>query len=91
MSVISLFEIKKFLKKNKVSTEEIEAHLDFLRKKRIIEDIDEKIAEQAVEIAIEKNLPIIDAIIYATALENKAELITLDNDFRNLQNVKIIA
>ena|SRR3989344_6215129 len=90
ISSISIFEIKKFLMKKNVSFEEIEKHLSFLRKRSIIQNIDESIVEKAVGFAIEKNLPAIDALIYATALQNNAELITLDNDFRNLKDVRIL-
>ena len=44
----------------------------------------------AIHSFIEKEIPSIDSIIYATALENNLSLITLDNDFRGLPNAVIL-
>lgn len=52
-------------------------------------NLDEKIAEKAPELVIEKSLPIADSIVYASSLINNAILLTLDNDFRGFDNVKI--
>src|SRR3989344_1723258 len=58
--------------------------------KSLIIEISVEIAEKAVQISLEKNLPAIDALVYSGALINKAKLITLDNDFRNLSGVEIL-
>jgi len=63
--------------------------MHFIKKQSIIIDLDEKIADKASELVIEKNLPIADSIVYASALIHNAILLTLDNDFRSLNNVKI--
>ena len=91
LSAISLFEIKrKFLRDKKLSKKEIEEKISFIKSKSIIININEKIAEKAPEIAEEKGLGAVDAIIYTTAILNNATLLTLDNDFRNLKDVKIL-
>jgi predicted nucleic acid-binding protein len=64
--------------------------MSFIKNKNIIVNIDEKIAEKAADISSEKNLPAIDSLIYATSLMNKLKLISLDNDFRGLDNVEIL-
>ena len=89
LATISLIEIKKKLSKLKVPPKEINNKLDYIKKHSIIINLDEKIAEKASELVIEKELPIADSIVYASALINNASLLTLDNDFRGLDNVKI--
>jgi len=91
LSSLSLFEIKRKLLKNKqLKKKEIDEKISFVKRKSIIINIDANIAEKASEIAEEKNLGAADALIYATAILNNAILLTLDNDFRNLSNVKIL-
>ena len=91
LSSLSLFEIKRKLLKNKeLKRKEIDEKIFFIKSKSIIINIDEKIAEKASEIAEEKNLGAADAIIYATAILNNFILLTLDNDFRGFNKVKIL-
>jgi len=88
ISTVSLFEIKKRLMKLK---KDYESFLDFVKKRGSILVPGTIIAEKAAEISIEKGLAAVDSLIYATAEFSKAELITGDNDFRGLDNVKIIS
>ncbi|MEK6850148.1 MAG: PIN domain-containing protein [Nanoarchaeota archaeon] len=91
LSSLSLFEIKRKLLKNKeLKRKEIDEKIYFIKNKSIIINIDEKIAEKASEIAEEKNLGAADALIYTTAILNNATLLTLDNDFRGFDKVKIL-
>ena len=90
LSSFSLFEIKRKLLKNKdMKGKEIEEKMSYIKSKSIIINIDENIAEKASEIAEENNLGAADALIYTSALLNKAILFTLDNDFRGLEGVKV--
>ena len=89
LATISLIEIKKKLSKLKIPNKEITNKIDYIKRQSIIINLDEKIAEKASKLVIEKNLPIADSIIYASAIINNAVLLTLDNDFRGLDNVKI--
>jgi len=90
LSVLSLFEIKRKLLNKKVKRQDVDSKIDFIRKRNILLPIDEKIADKASEISYEKSLPAIDSLIYATSLINKLKLISLDNDFRGLENVEIL-
>ena len=90
LSSLSLFEIKKKLLKDKINHDSIIKTIEFIKSKNIILPVTKEIAENAADISIEKNIPSIDSIIYATAILNQAKLITLDNDFRNLPNVEIL-
>lgn len=87
---ISLIEIKKKLFKLKIPNKEIIEKINYIKKHSIIINLDEKIADKASQYVTEQALPIADSIVYASAILNNALLITLDNDFRELNNVKII-
>lgn len=92
ISPLSLFEIKlKFLNNKEIKKEQVEEKILFVKKKSDILDINLSISELAAEISHEKNLPAIDSLIYASAKENKLTLLTMDNDFRGLDNVKILS
>jgi len=65
--------------------------LDFIKERSGIIISDIEIAEKAAEIAFDKKLGAMDALIYATAQIKNAELITGDNDFRGLERVRIIS
>jgi predicted nucleic acid-binding protein len=90
LSVLSLFEIKTRLTKKQVEPQKIKEKLEFIKKRAILIDTNTSIAEKASEIAIKHNIPAIDSLIYATAILNKAKLITLDNDFRGLPDAIVL-
>ena len=90
LSVLSLFEIKKKLVKSKVENNKIVKSMEFVRKRSLIIPVSEEITEKALEFSLENDLSIIDSIIYATAVLNDSILITLDNDFRGLENVNLM-
>ena len=86
-STLSLFEIKKKLIKDQNSTDKITKGLELIKSRSLLISPDTKICELAAEISTKNNLPAMDSLIYSTALNNKSMLITIDNDFRGLQNV----
>jgi len=88
--VISLFEIKKKLIKDKLVKEKIEKFINFIKEKSIILKLDINICEIASEISIKEELHAIDSLIYSTSILNKTKLITGDNDFRNKDNVILL-
>lgn len=89
-STISIFEIKRKLLRDKLDNQKIETALKFIKTRSILVDLTLNIAEAAATISAEKKLPATDSLIYASAQQNKALLITGDNDFRGLSEVKII-
>ena len=91
LSVLSLFEIKKKLEKDKLSSSNIKKCMDFVKKRSLIINLTKEIAEKAVEISLKYSLASIDSFIYTTAILNNAKVITMDNDFRNIENVEILA
>jgi predicted nucleic acid-binding protein len=88
-SPISLFEIKAKLLKKNIPKNIIEKNIAFIKKKTISIEINEKLAEEAAEIAHKHRLHTADALIYASAALNRLQLITLDNDFRGLPNAAV--
>ena len=85
-----MFEIKKKLIKNKIEENKIKTSMEFIRKKSLVIELNGEIAEKAVEVSIKHELPIIDSLIYTTAILHHADLITLDNDFRGLKDVLVL-
>ena len=49
------------------------------------------IAIEAATLKVEKSMGLADAIIYATAKQENAQIITADNDFRGQENVLILS
>lgn len=89
-SIISLFEVKRKLLLAGNSDEDIKRTLGFVKDRSIVVDISEKLAEKAAELSVEKGLHAIDAIIYTSALETKAALVTSDSDFKGIEDVQLI-
>ena len=90
LSVLSLFEVKKKLVKSKIENNKIVKSMEFVRKRSLIIPVSEEITEKALEFSLKNDLSIIDSLIYATAVINDSILITLDNDFRGLENVNLM-
>ena len=90
LSVLSLFEIKRKLGKSNYENSKITKCMDFIRKRSLLVPVSEEIADNAANFSLEKNLSIVDSIIYTTAMLNDSMLLTLDNDFRGLRNVVLM-
>lgn len=89
VSALSLFEIKNKLLKSRAEQAKVTKCIEFFKKRSIIVPIDERIAEKAVDFALKYKLGAVDALIYTTAQQNGAVLLTLDNDFRGLCDVEV--
>lgn len=89
-SILTLFEVKKKLLKEKFEQENIINSIDFIKKRAIIVNLNEEIVNLAVEVAIKNHLAAIDSLVYASALKVGAKFITADNDFRGLEDVEIV-
>ncbi|MEK6900778.1 MAG: PIN domain-containing protein [Nanoarchaeota archaeon] len=91
ISPLSLFEIKKKLKKEKIDNQKIKISLDYIKRKCLIIELTSEIAEEAAQLSFEHKIPAMDSLIYTTAKMRKAHFITCDNDFRGLPNVTILS
>ena len=90
ISVLSLFEIKRKLLLNGLPIQKIDKALSLMRGRSLVIDVNRVVSESAAQISFHHKLSTADAIIYATTLEKKSLLVTADNDFVHLPNVRII-
>lgn len=90
LSILSIFEIKNKLLKDNIPYQEIINIIEFIKKRNIILPLTTDIAEKAADISAKKKMPAIDSLIYITSQLNNTQLITLDNDFRGLDNTTIL-
>ena len=89
-SVISLFEIKRKLMRDKLDLNKISSILSYIKEKSIIARIEQDICEKAAEISIKEKLHAIDSIIYTASLVNNCIFVTGDKDFKNIGNAILI-
>jgi len=89
-SALSILEVKRKLLKEKYPVKLVQESIDFIRNNSIINDVSEEICEKAAEDCIKKGLHTADAIIYRTARQNNARIVTLDPDFKNLGEVTML-
>ncbi len=89
-STLSLFEVKKKLKKENQPAGFIEKCVTFIKERSQTIKVSENIAEKAMEFSLQHALGTVDAIIYATSQEHESTLITADNDFRNVPMCEMI-
>ena len=85
---IVIFEVRKILllrQSRAISDEFVGEALG-----REVADLDGKLALAAAELSIRHQLPMADAIIYATAQTHQAELITSDAHFSGLPGVMVL-
>ncbi|XDD42472.1 type II toxin-antitoxin system VapC family toxin [Leptospira sp. WS60.C2] len=83
---LSLFEIFKKVYKENVEdfALKVVAHMQLGK----VIQLDSSIAIYAAKLSVEKSIPMVKSIIYATARLHKAMLWTQDNDFIGLSGVK---
>ena len=89
-SSISIFEVaKKFLKSGHSEPDTLRA-LALMKERSIVVDAGEGICEKSAGDSVRLKLHFADSIIYRTALEEKAELVTMDLHFKGLDGVMIL-
>lgn len=89
-TLLSLFEIRKRLKKDKFSESKIQHILEFIKQRATVVNLTEEIATKAADFSLEHDLSALDSLLYASAVHLNALFITADNDFRGLKNVEVI-
>ncbi len=89
VSTINIYEVYKKVLKEKDENTALQI-LGLMRQAKVI-DVTPSIAMQAAKLSFEKNIPMADSIIYATAKVNDALVWTQDSDFRGLELVKYFA
>lgn len=89
-SALSLHEIKRKLLKEKYAKSLVQEVLSFVKSKSIIIGVDEMIAEKSADDSLDHQLHTADSIIYRTAIEQEAELVTFDNHFRQIPKATVL-
>lgn len=87
-SAIQVYEIYKVVRRDVNEERAIEA-VSALRT-TMIEPLVEALALEAADVALEYELAMADAMIYATASRHEAEIVTGDADFDGLPRVTLI-
>jgi predicted nucleic acid-binding protein len=86
---VVLYEVYKKIKRDKTEEEALLA-VSFMNKTQII-PLEESIALLAADLSLKFSLPMADAIVYATAVQKEAKVITSDADFKDLDKVVFIS
>ncbi len=89
-SVLSLHEVKKKFLRDGYTKKEMNTALEFMRNNSVIVDLTEEICEKSAEDCIQKKLHTIDSMIYRSAKEKNAGIVTLDEDFRKTENAVLL-
>lgn len=89
-SVLSWYEIKRKLHKEKIDPHKISRSLEFIRKRALLLSVIPEVADYAAEVSLKHGLAAMDALIYSTAKINSLPLFTCDNDFRGLEGAKVL-
>ncbi|MFN2386663.1 MAG: type II toxin-antitoxin system VapC family toxin [Thermoanaerobaculia bacterium] len=82
---VVLYEVYKLVKRERTEEEALLAAAQ-IHKTRLI-PLSESLALAAADLSLELRLAMADAIVYATARAEEAELVTSDSDLRNLPGV----
>jgi toxin FitB len=86
--MVVIYEVYKKIKRERTEEEALLAVS--LMKKTTVVPLEESIALSAADLSLKFSLPMADAMVYATAMEKDAQLITGDAHFTNLEKVTLI-
>ncbi|VVC01284.1 PIN domain protein [uncultured archaeon] len=91
-SVLSFYEVPKSMMKKGIDRATIGASVDIMRRRFKIAGLSEGLCLKAAQCSIEHGLYAIDSMIYGSAAEKGATLVTADADFRKkrLKNVMLV-
>lgn len=87
VSTINLFEVYRKLARR--SEDKALQAIAFMRKGHL-HPVDETVALEAGDLSIKYKLAMADSLVLATAFHYKADLVTKDNDFRDIPRCKVI-
>ena len=86
---IVLYEVYKKIRRDRTEEDALLA-VSAINRTSIIE-LSESIALLAADLSLKYDLPMADAIVYATALEKKCKVVTSDAHFKKLEKVIFIS
>ncbi len=82
---VVLYEVYRKIKREKTEEQALLA-VSFMNRTSVI-DLSESIALLAADLSIQNSLPMADAMVYATAMENNCSVVTSDEHFKKLGKV----
>jgi len=85
---IVLYEVYKKIKRERTEEDALLA-VSLINRTSVI-PLTESIALLAADLSLKLSLPMADAIVYATALEENCELVTSDTHFKGLERVVLV-
>ena len=85
VSTINISEVYLFLLRNKPN--EAEKLVKFVLDSSFVIPVETNLSLKAAKIKYSRKMGLADAIVLATAEENKAEILTGDDDFKGMDNV----
>ena len=89
-SAISLHEVKKKLILLKKTPEQILNSVNFIKEKSFVVQVTEEICEKSAEDSAKLGLSMADSIIYRSALNYNAVLVTLDSHFSGRKGAVVL-
>jgi predicted nucleic acid-binding protein len=87
-SAVEIYEIYKVIRRD-ISEEVAVEAIAALDRAEIV-PVDQSLALEAADLALEHGLAMADAVIYATALRHDATVVTADTDFEDLPGTVVI-
>jgi predicted nucleic acid-binding protein len=85
---IILYEVYKKIKKERTEDAALFA-ISLINRTKLV-PLTESIALTSADLSLQYSLPMADAIVYATALEEKCQIITSDIHFKDMEGVVFI-
>ena len=85
---VVIYEVYKIIRRRRTQIDAMVA-VTRLREYEVV-PLDERIAVEAAEISLRHDLPMADALIYATAVVHSATLVTADAHFADIEGVEYI-
>ncbi len=89
-SAVSIHEVKKRLLLEKEKPEMISESMDFMKANSIIVDVSESILEKSADDSARLGLSLADSVVYRTAFEIGAKIVTFDKDFSGRKGAVVL-
>ena len=86
---IVLYEVYKKIKRENTEENALQA-VSLINKTSVIQ-LSESLALLAADLSLKYSLPMADAVVYATALEENCKVVTSDTHFKSLEKVIFIS
>lgn len=90
-SVLSIFEIKRKLLRDKEAEKTITDIISFIKQRSLITDLTEPTCEEAAATSLQEKLPAVDALIYQSSRAYNCTLVTGDTHFAQCKNVLLLS